>query len=157
MRPVGIGGLPWNDGVEAIGESVLHGRSNADVRLHPGDDHALDALFTQEERKVGGEKRAVPALRADNFARAFRLESFEEFGVLVADKMMARQLAPFVVIESRVMLLDRVDDNSCRRSAPEREARAAAPTLRRRPDRNSAYPARKNELVTSTRTSAVFG
>ena len=111
MRSVGSGGLPWNNGVKAIGEGVLHGRSNADVGLHPGDDHSLYALFAQEERKVGGKKRAVTPLSADNFARAFWLESFEECGVLVADKMMARELAPLVIV-TRVMLLDRVDDNS---------------------------------------------
>ena len=124
MRTVGIGRLSWNDGVEAVGESVLHGRSNADVGLHPGDDHALYPLFAQEKRKIGGEKRAVPALGAHNFAGSRGAESFEESGVGIADEMVVGQLPPLIVVEARIMPLDRMDDD-----AP--AARAAASNRRR--------------------------
>ena len=140
MRAVGIGGLARHDDVEAIGEGVLRGGADADIGLHAGDDHALDLLLVQEQREVGGEERAVAALADDDFARALRLESLEECGVAVADEMMARQLAPFVIVEAGIMLLDRVDDDSFRARAPRREAGAAAPAPRRRRDSSSACP-----------------
>src|SRR5437870_250594 len=108
MRPIGVRRLPRHDDLKAVCEGVLNGRTNADIGLDAGDDDAIDLLFAKEKGQIGGEKRAVAALGADNLARALRAEALEERRVRIADDMMARQLAPLVVVEARIVLLDSV-------------------------------------------------
>ncbi len=111
MRAVGIGRLARNDDVEAVGEGVLRGRADADIGLHAGDDDARNLLFVQEQGEVGGEESAVAPLSDDDFARAERLEFLKEFGVLIADEMVAWELAPFIIVEAGIVLLERMDDD----------------------------------------------
>ena len=68
MRAIGIGRLSRHDDSEAIGEGVLDCGANADIGLDACDDDPLDPLFAQEEGEIGGEKRAVTALGADDLA-----------------------------------------------------------------------------------------
>ena len=111
MRPVGVGRLEGNDDVEAVGERVLRGRPDADVGLHAGDDHPLDPLLAQEQREIRGEEGAVAPLADDDLASARRREPFVERRIGIADEMMARQLPPFVVVETGIVLFDRVNDD----------------------------------------------
>jgi hypothetical protein len=55
MRPVGVGRLTRHDDGEAIGESVLDSRANADVGLDPRNNDPLGPLLAQEERLRANE------------------------------------------------------------------------------------------------------
>ena len=139
MRTVGIGRLARNDDIEAAGEGVLRGRADADIGLDAGDDDALDFLLVQEQREIGGEERAVAALGGDDLARPGRLEPGEERRVGIADEMMARQLAPFVIVEAGIMLLDRMDDDLSRGPRLREKPAQRLDALRPPPDNDWAF------------------
>ena len=84
--------------------------------LTPAMTTRCDFLLVQEQREIGGEESAVAAFGGDDLARARRLKAGKERRVGIADEMMARQLAPFVIVEAGIMLLDRMDDDFLRRA-----------------------------------------
>ena len=59
----------------------------------------------KEQRKVSREEGAIAPLPGENLTWSLRLESAEEGGIGIADEMMARQLAPFKVVEAGINLL----------------------------------------------------
>ena len=139
MRPVRIGCFARHHNVKAVGEGVLRGRPNANIGLNARQDDARDLLFMQEQRKISRKKCTVAAIGEDNFARSdWASKPSKNAASRIANKMMARQLAPFVIVEAGIVLLDGVNDDSPGARAPRRGAGEAERAPPPPPDNSSA-------------------
>ncbi len=109
MRPVGVDRLAGDSRAEAVGEGVLDGGADADVRLDAGDEKALYLLFAEQEREVRGEKGGVAPFVNDRFARR-TFESGEGERVELVRDAMGRHLLPLEIRQVRIVPFTRVDD-----------------------------------------------